>query len=79
MRFGLFRRTSPHPLLTSSARLPQSDRARSDAILNQSSVNLRDRTASWQKSGWKGFNPESKPYEAEEVRRERELYGIGSQ
>jgi hypothetical protein len=38
-------------------------------------VNLQDRSAAWQKSGWKSFDPASKPYGAEEVRRERQLYG----
>ena len=45
-----------------SARVPDADRARLDAVLNQSAVNLRDRSAAWQKSGWKTFDPASKPY-----------------
>jgi hypothetical protein len=60
-----------------SARVPDADRARLDAILDQSAVNLRDRSAAWQKSGWKTFDPASKPYGAEEVRKERQLYGGG--
>ena len=60
-----------------SARVPDADRARLDAILNQSAVNLRDRSAAWQKSGWKTFDPASKPYDAEQVRQERQLYGGG--
>lgn len=60
-----------------SARVPDSDRARLDAILNQSAVNLRDRSAMWQKSGWKTFDPGSKPYDADQVRKERQLYGAG--
>jgi len=58
-----------------SARVADSDRTRLDAVLDQSSVNLRDRSASWQKAGWKSFDPASKPYGAEEVRKERQLYG----
>jgi hypothetical protein len=58
-----------------SARVPDTDRARLDAILNQSAVNLRDRSAAWQKSGWTTFDPNNKPYDAEQVRRERQLYG----
>jgi hypothetical protein len=57
-----------------TARVPDADRARFDSILNQSSVNLRDRSAAWQKSGWKTFDPSSKPYGADEVRKERQLY-----
>ena len=57
-----------------SARVPDGDRARLEGILNQSAVNIRDRSAAWQKSGWKTFDPASKPYSADEVRKERELY-----
>jgi hypothetical protein len=60
-----------------SARVPDADRARLDAILNQSAVNLRDRSAVWQKSGWKTFDPASKPYGPDEVRKERQLYSSG--
>ena len=58
-----------------SAKVPEADRSRLDAILDQSSVNLRDRSAAWQKSGWTGYDPASEPYGADEVRRERQLYG----
>jgi hypothetical protein len=61
-----------------SARVADADRMRLDAILNQSSVNLHDRSAAWQKSGWKSFDPASKPYGADEVRKERQLYGSGT-
>src|SRR6188472_1744335 len=60
-----------------TARVAQADRARFDAVLNQSAVNLRDRRAAWQKSGWNTFDPSSKPYGADEVRKERQLYGAG--
>jgi hypothetical protein len=59
-----------------SARVADGDRARLDAILNQSSVNIRDRSTAWQKSGWNNFDPGNKPYGADEVRKERELYGM---
>jgi hypothetical protein len=58
-----------------SARVADADRSRLDPILNESSVNLRDRSAAWQKAGWKSFDPASQPYGAEEVRKERQLYG----
>jgi hypothetical protein len=60
-----------------SARVPDADRARYEAILDQSAVNLRDRSAAWQKAGWKTYDPSAQPYGAEEVRRERQLYGTG--
>ena len=34
-----------------SARVAEADRTRLDTLLNQSSVNLRDRSAAWQKTG----------------------------
>jgi hypothetical protein len=58
-----------------TARVADADRTRLDSVLNQSAVNLRDRSAAWQKSGWKTFDPSSKPYGADEVRKERQLYG----
>jgi hypothetical protein len=58
-----------------SARVPEADRSRLDAVLSQSAVNLQDRSAAWQKTGWKTFDPASKPYGADEVQKERQLYG----
>jgi hypothetical protein len=58
-----------------SARVPDADRTRLEAILNTSAVNLQDRSAAWQKTGWTTFDPASQPYGPEEVRKERELYG----
>jgi len=58
-----------------SARVAEANRSRLDAVLDESSVNLRDRSAAWQKTGWKSFDPASKPYGAEDVRKERRLYG----
>src|SRR6185295_17573435 len=45
-----------------SARVADADRARLDAVLNHSAVDLRDRSTAWQKSGWKSFDAGSKPY-----------------
>jgi heat induced stress protein YflT len=59
-----------------SARVAEADRARLDAVLNQSAVNLQDRRAAWQKSGWKSFDPDGKPYGIDEVRTERQAYGM---
>jgi hypothetical protein len=59
-----------------SARVTDSDQARFEAVLDQSAVNLRERSAAWQKSGWRDFDPSSRPYGADEVRKERELYGL---
>ena len=57
-----------------SARVPDADRIRYEAILDRSSVNVRDRGAAWRKAGWQNFDPNAAPYTAEQIRRERELY-----
>jgi hypothetical protein len=59
-----------------TARVPDNNRTRLEAALTQSAVNIADRRGAWQKSGWKSFDPASKPYGADEVRRERSLYGV---
>jgi hypothetical protein len=61
-----------------SARVPDADKARFETILNQSAVNLRDRSAAWQKAGWKSYDPAAQPYSADQVRKERQLYGTSA-
>jgi hypothetical protein len=56
-----------------SARVPDADRARCEAILERSSVNIRDRGAAWRAGGWQSFDPTAAPYTADQVRKEREL------
>lgn len=57
-----------------TARVPDGDRARFEAILDRASVNIRDRGAAYRKAGWTRFDPAAKPYTADQVRKERELY-----
>ena len=57
-----------------SARVADADRARYEAVLDQSSVNIRDRGAALRKVGWQNFDPKAAPYTAEQIRREREQY-----
>lgn len=61
-----------------SARVAEQDRTRLDAVLEESAVNLGDRSQAWQKSGWTGFDAASPPLGPDAVRRERELYGAGA-
>ena len=61
-----------------SARVADTDRARLDALLHERSVNLGERSAAWQKSGWNDFDAASPPLSPEDVGRERELYGAGT-
>jgi len=39
-----------------SARVPEAERARFESILDQSAVNICERGAAWQRSGWKTFD-----------------------
>jgi len=57
-----------------TARVPEADAARVEAIMDRSAVNIRERTALWQRNGWSRFDPNAPAYTAEEIRRERELY-----
>lgn len=60
-----------------SARVPDQDRSRLDALLHERSVNLQDRSSAWKKSGWTDFDAASPPLAPDDIRRERELYGAG--
>jgi uncharacterized protein (TIGR02271 family) len=41
-------------------------------------VDIDQRAASWQESGWSSYNPQAKPYAAEEIARERDQYRMQS-
>jgi hypothetical protein len=57
-----------------TARVPDGDRAKCEAILSRASVNIQERGAAYRKAGWKEFDASAAPYTAGQVRRERELY-----
>jgi hypothetical protein len=57
-----------------TVRVPDADRARVEAILDRSAVNVRDRGTAYRKSGWKGFDPKAPAYTADQVRKERQLH-----
>jgi hypothetical protein len=57
-----------------SARIPDGDRSRYEAVLNRSAVNLTERGAAYRKAGWNRFNPDAPPLSADQIRKERELY-----
>ena len=57
-----------------SARAPDADRSRLEAILDRSAVDMRARRAAWQQSGWSSYDPNAAPYSADQVRKERTLY-----
>jgi len=55
-----------------SARVPDGDRARYEAILDRSAVDISERAEVYRTSGWNGFDPAATPYSTDEIRRERE-------
>ena len=58
-----------------TARVPEDDRARLQAILDRSGVDIGRRREAYRQSGWNRFDENSQPYTADQVRRERQLYG----
>ncbi|GGI31050.1 hypothetical protein [Bradyrhizobium guangdongense] len=61
-----------------TAKVPDNDRTRLDALLHERSVDLQQRSSAWQKSGWTDFDAASPPLSPEDIGRERELYGAGA-
>ena len=57
-----------------SARVPETERARYEAILDRSAVNMRERSMMWERGGWTRFDPAAPAYTADEIHRERETY-----
>jgi hypothetical protein len=57
-----------------SARVPDRDAPRLQAIMDQSSVNIAERGAIYRQSGWQSFDPKAPPYTADQIRKERELH-----
>jgi hypothetical protein len=57
-----------------TARVPDAERARVEAILDRAAVNIRERAAFYQRNGWNRFDPAAPAYTEEQIRNERELY-----
>jgi len=57
-----------------TARVIDGDRARYEAIMDSSAVNIRNRSTAYRKTGWKRFDAAAPPYSADQVRKERETY-----
>lgn len=60
-------------LVTVSVPDNMADRVRAVFDRNQA-VDVEQRAATWRQSGWKGYDPTSQPYTAEQVARERQTY-----
>jgi hypothetical protein len=57
-----------------SARVADTDAARLQAIMDSSAVRVTERAVAYRKSGWKSFDPNARPYDADQVKKERSLY-----
>ena len=57
-----------------TARVPDAAASKLEAVLDRSALRINDLRSTYSKSGWKSFDPASKPYSADEVRKERSLY-----
>jgi hypothetical protein len=58
-----------------SAKIDDASRAKYEAVLDRSAVNIVDRGAAYRKAGWQTFDPASQPYNAGQVQKERQTYG----
>jgi len=58
-----------------SARVADPDAGRLQGILDRAAVNINERELFYRKSGWSSFDPKASPYNADQVRKERQLYG----
>jgi len=58
-----------------TARVPDNDRARLQAILDRSGVDIGRRREAYRQRGWNRFDEKSQPYTPDQVRRERQQYG----
>jgi hypothetical protein len=57
-----------------STRVPQEDAPRIEALMSRNAVNLRERSQIYRKAGWLAFDPNARPYTADQVRCERALH-----
>ena len=60
-----------------SARVEDASRAKYEAVLDRSAVNIGNRGEAYRKTGWQTFDPASQPYTADQVQKERRAYGTG--
>jgi len=58
-----------------TARAPDGERTRYEAIMDRAAVNIRERRDVYRGTGWAGFDENAPAYTAEQTRRERQTYG----
>ena len=57
-----------------TARVSDSQRQSLQAVLDRSAVDISSRRQAYQQAGWKSFDEGAPPYNADQIRREREMY-----
>jgi len=57
-----------------TARVPDMQRAKYEAIMDRNSVNIKQRQAVYKETGWSGFDEAAPPYTAEQIRSQRSVY-----
>jgi hypothetical protein len=55
-------------------RVSRENAPRIEALMNRSAVNLAERSEIYRKAGWLAFDPDARPYTADQVRCERALH-----
>ena len=56
-----------------TARVPETERSRYEAILDRGAIDVRMRAATYRETGWTSFDPDADPLTADEIQREREI------
>ena len=59
-----------------TAKVPDADYSRYDAILQRSSVDVGQRRTAYRDQGWTRFDPALEPYSPDEITRERQLRSV---
>jgi hypothetical protein len=57
-----------------TARVPDADRSRYEAILGRGAIDVQVRVAVYREAGWTSHDPNAAPYTPEEMQRERERH-----
>jgi hypothetical protein len=57
-----------------TARVPDADKSRYEAILDRGAINLQVRVSVFRQAGWTSYDPTAAPYSPEEMQRERERH-----
>jgi hypothetical protein len=54
-----------------SARIPETDRDRCEAILDRGAIDVQVRVAAYRAAGWTSYDPDAAPHTPEEIQRDR--------